>query len=214
MTNRAPDTNTPDVAPPDAAQLLSGLSAPLAAISARSGNAVNAQIAVAITSASIVLHRPRLIVQIYHTNYTHDLIASGGVLAVNFLNKDQLPLIWQLGMRSGRDCNKLEDVGYSTAATGCPLLEGSFGYLDCRVVNAMDGGDMTAFLVEVLAANTNGGERMTWREARPRLPQHWADEWDRKIAGEADISLASMGRIDPSAWANPPDTWSRQRMLQ
>ena len=200
----------PDINPPAVAQLLSGLSAPLAAISSRSGEAVNAQIAVAITAASIVLHRPRLIVQIYHTNYTHDLIASGGVLAVNFLNSDQLPLIWQLGMRSGRDCDKLANVGYATAVTGCPLLEGSFGYLDCRVVNAMDGGDMTAFLVEVLSANTNGGERMTWREARPRLPQRWADEWDRKIAGEMDVSLASMGEIDPTAWAAPPAVWNGQ----
>ncbi len=200
MTGRVPDIN-----PVDAAPLLSGLSAPLAAISTRSGDAANAQIAVAITGASIVLRRPRLIVQIYRTNYTHDLIAASGVLAVNFLNGSQLPLIWQLGMRSGRDRDKLAEVGYSAGVTGCPLLEGSFGYLDCQVVNAMDGGDMTAFLVEVLAAQTNGGERMTWREARPRLPQRWADEWDRKIAGEMDVSLASMGRIDPSAWAAPPD---------
>ena len=205
MPNRAPDINPSDVGP-----LLAGLSAPLAAVSTRSGEVVNAQIAVAITAASIVLHRPRLIVQIYHTNYTHDLIASGGVLAVNFLNSGQLPLIWQLGMRSGRDCDKLADVGYSTDVTGCPLLEGSFGHLDCRVVNALDGGDMTAFLVEVLAARTNGGERITWREARPRLPQHWADEWDRKIAGEMDISLTNMGETDPAAWTAPPAAWNRQ----
>ena len=219
MPNRAPDIATPDIAtpdinPPDVAQLLGGLSAPLAAVSTRSGDVVNAQIAVAITSASIVPHRPRLIVQIYRTNYTHDLIASGGVLAVNFLNHDQLPLIRRLGMRSGRDSDKLADVAYASGATGCPLLEGSFGYLDCRVVNAMDGGDMTAFLVEALAAETHGGARMTWREARPRLPQHWADEWDRKIAGEMGVSLESMGQINPAAWANPPDTWSGQRMLQ
>lgn len=205
MTNHAPDIN-----PPAAAQLLAGLNAPLAAVSTRSGDIANAQIAVAITAASIVPHRPRIIVQIYHTNYTHDLIASGGVLAVNFLNRDQLPLVWQLGMRSGRDGDKLSDITYSVGATGSPLLENSFGYLDCRVVNAMDGGDMTAFLAEVLTAQTNGGARMTWREVRPRLPQHWADEWDRKIAGEIAVSLGSMGNIDPTAWANPPAEWDGQ----
>ena len=191
----------PDINPTDVGGLLAGLSAPLAAVSVRVGDVVNAQIAVAITAASIVLHRPRLIVQIYRTNYTHDLIAASGVLAVNFLNHDQIPLIWQLGMRSGRDFDKLADVPYTTGPTGSPLLEGSFGYLDCRVVNAMDGGDMTAFLVEALAGHTNGGQRMTWREARPRLPRRWADEWDRKIAGEMDVSLGSMGQIDPAAWA-------------
>ncbi len=188
--------------------MLAGLTAPLAAVSTRSGDRLNAQIAVAITSASIVLHRPRLIVQIYRTNFTHDLIAASGVLAVNFLSDAQLPLIWELGMRSGRDADKFETLAYSTAATGSPLIHGSFGFLDCRVVNAMDGGDMTAFLVEVIAARTNGGERMNWRDARPRLPQRWADEWDRKIAGEIDVSLETMGEIDPSPWLER--TQSRQ----
>ena len=207
-------TPAPDIDPADCGPLLAGLTAPLAAVSTRYGDTVNAQIAVAITSASIVLHRPRLIVQIYHTNYTHDLIAASGVLAVNFLSAAQLPLIWELGMKSGRDADKFERLPYSTRATGAPLIEGSFGYLDCRVVNAMDGGDMTAFLVEALFAQTNEGERMTWRDARPRLPQRWTDEWDRKIAGEIDVSLANMGGIDPTTWAEPPDTWNIGRMLQ
>ncbi len=202
-------TPAPDIDPADCGPMLAGLSAPLAAVSVRSGDIVNAQIAVAITAASIVLQRPRLIVQIYHTNYTHDLIAASGVLAVNFLDQEQLPLIWELGMRSGRDVNKMKGVPHSTGVTGSPLIQGSFGYLDCRVVNAMDGGDMTAFLVEALLAETNGGERMAWRDARPRLPQRWADEWDRKIAGEVDVSLASMGGIDPAAWTNLTGTWPR-----
>lgn len=192
-------TPAPDIDPADCGPLLAGLTSPLAAVSTRSGDSINAQIAVAITSASIVLHRPRLIVQIYRTNLTHNLISDSGVLAVNFLNADQLHLIWELGMQSGRDVDKFRNLTHSTAATGSPLIDGSFGYLDCRVVNAMDGGDMTAFLVEALAAQTPGGERMTWREARPRLPQRWADEWDRKIAGEMDISLRTMDDIDQSA---------------
>ena len=87
----------PDVNPADVGRILSQLSAPLVAVSVRSGDVVNAQIAVAVSAASIVLHRPRVIVQIYHTNYTHELIAQSGVMALNFLSPDQLPLIWQLG---------------------------------------------------------------------------------------------------------------------
>ena len=194
----------PDLDPAAVGPLLGGLTAPLAAISTRAGDVSNAQIAVAITAASIVPQRPRLIVQIYHTNFTYGLIASSGVLAVNFLETSQLPLIWQLGMRSGRDGDKLGGLGYTSGATGSPLLEGCYGFLDCRVVNAMDGGDMTAFLVEAVAARTNRGERMTWREARPRLPRRWADEWDRKIAGEIEVSLNTMGAIDAAAWSGRP----------
>ncbi len=192
--------------PADVSPLLGGLSAPLAAISTRSGDVSNAQIAVAVAAASIVPQRPRLIVQIYHTNYTHGLISASGVLAINFLETSQLPLIWELGMHSGRDGDKLGSVSYTTGPTGSPLLEGCYGFLDCRVINAMDGGDMTAFLVEAVTARTNGGERMTWREARPRLPRRWADEWDRKIAGEVDVSLRTMGSIDPAAWSGRPIT--------
>lgn len=196
MVETAPDLNPADVGP-----LLGGLTAPLAAISTNAEGISNAQIAVAVTAASIVPQRPRLIVQIYHTNFTHGLIVSSGVLAINFLDVEQLPLIWKLGMHSGRDGNKLQDVPHTAGATGSPLFDGCYGFLDCRVINAMDGGDMTAFLVEVVTARTNGGQRMTWREARPRLPQHWADQWDRKIAGEIDVSLETMGSVNPAAWA-------------
>ena len=196
-----------------AGPLLAGLTAPLAAVSTRYGGARNAQIAVAITAASIVPQRPRLIVQLYHTNYTHELVAASGIMAVNFLEWRQLPLIWQLGMRSGRDGDKLAAVPHQTGVTGAPLLDGCFGWLDCRVVNAMDGGDLTAFLVEVLDAGSDAGisaadqgrRRMSWREARPRLPSQWAAEWERKMARETAISLARMGRIDPAARpGNPP----------
>ena len=192
-----------------AGPLLAGLSAPLAAVSTRYGSTRNAQIAVAITAASIVPQRPRLIVQLYHTNYTHELVAASGALAVNFLEWRQLPLIWQLGMRSGRDGDKLAGVPHRSGVTGAPLLAGCFGWLDCRVVNAMDGGDMTAFLVEVLDAGMDAGSdgggqgrrRMSWREARPRLPSEWAAEWDRKMARETAASLERMGRIEPAAGA-------------
>ena len=191
--------SNPGIAPADVGPMLSGLSAPLAAVSTRCGDTANAQIAVAITSASIVLHRPRIIVQLYHTNYTCELVAASGILAVNFLAPEQLPLIWQLGMRSGRDGDKLADIPLADTSgaselTGSPILAGCFGYLDCRVVNAMDGGDMTAFLADVVSGATWGATPLRWREARPQLPQRWAAEWDRKIAGEMAIAESRMLR--------------------
>lgn len=174
--------------------MLRGLSAPLAAVATRHGDIVNAQIAVAITTASIVPQRPRIIVQLYHPNYTCELVAASGVLAVNFLAPDQLELVWRLGMRSGRDADKLADVDYAGGVTGSPILAGGFGYLDCRVVNAMDGGDLTAFLADVVDGDTRGAAPLYWRDAYPRLPQRWADEWDRKIANEMARSETQMLR--------------------
>ena len=195
-------SQSPNVDPASVGPLLAQLGAPLLAVSTHANGVDNAQIAVTASAASIVLHRPRVIVQIYHTNYTHRLIAESGVMALNFLSPEQLPLIWQLGMRSGRDGNKLADVPYARGSTGSPILTGGSGYLDCRVVNAMDGGDMTAFLAEVVSGATHGGQPLRWRDARPRLPQQWADEWDRKIAGEMAVSEIIMDTVNPAAWAN------------
>ena len=104
-------------------------------------------------------------------------------------------------MVSGRDRDKLEGVAHTPGASGCPILEDSFGYLDCRVVNAMDGGDMTCFLGEVLAGETlSESEPLWWRDARRMIPAEWNEEWDRKITGEIENSIEQMGQIDYSPW--------------
>ena len=74
-------------------------------------------------------------------------------------------------------------------------------------VNAMDGGDMTCFLADVLDGDIlMEGEPLWWREARRRLPVEWMEEWDRKIAGEIEISKRRMNQIDPvpdlTRWKN------------
>jgi hypothetical protein len=65
------------------------------------------------------------------------------------------------------------------------------------VINAMDGGDMTCFLGQVLDGETLAdGDPLWWRDARGRLPAPWMEEWERKIAGEIEVSLATMDVIN------------------
>ena len=84
---------------------------------------------------------------------------------------------------------------------GNPLLQECWGYLDCRVVNAMDGGDMTCFLADVVDGDILvEGEPLWWREARRLLPVQSMEEWDRKITGEIELSRTRMDQIDAAAW--------------
>ena len=178
------------------APMMGRLWSPLAAVTTHWQGRDNVQMAVASAAASIVPDRPRLTLQIYKTNLTHDMVVSSGVFALNFLKSAQLDLVGDFGLVSGRDEDKLEGVAKTSGESGSPLLTGCFGYLDCRVINAMDGGDMTCFLAEVLAGKTMAeGEPLWWRDARREMSMEWLERWEKKQSSEIATSRVTMGKI-------------------
>src|SRR4051812_38472049 len=90
--------------------------------------------------ASLVPSSPRISVYISKTNFSHDLVYASGILGIHLLRTSQWDLIWQLGLQSGRDTDKLRGLDVRVGATGCPLLVDVRAALECRVVNAMDAG--------------------------------------------------------------------------
>lgn len=183
------------------APMMGLLWSPIAAVTSSWLDKTNAQIAVAIGGASVVPSLPRVVVQIYRRNYSHDLIYKSKAFALNFLREDQLHLISDFGLRSGRDVDKLAEVPYEIGATRSPILKDCWGYLDCRIINAMDGGDMTCFLAEVVAGEMlANGSPLTWKDAKVRLPSEVMEEWDRKIQEEIAYSTVSMKEITYQPW--------------
>ena len=178
------------------APMMGRLWSPLAAVTSHWQGRDNVQIAVAIAAASIVPDRPRVSVQLYKTNLSHEMVLSSGAFALNFLREDQLELIGDFGLVSGRDRDKLDGVDKITGASGSPLLTECYGYLDCRVINAMDGGDMTCFLADVLEGKTlSEGEPLWWRDARRKLPAEWLARWEQKQSSEIATSRKTMDKI-------------------
>ncbi len=185
----------------DIAPIMGRLWSPLAAVTSHWQGRDNVQIAVAIAAASIVPERPRVVVQLYKTNLSYDMVLSSGVFALNFLRPDQLDLIGDFGLVSGREKDKLAGVGTKAGPSGSPLLTDCFGYLDCRVINAMDGGDMTCFLADVLDGKTLAqGDPLWWRDARRELPREWLERWEAKQSSEIATSRATMDKISHTSW--------------
>jgi flavin reductase (DIM6/NTAB) family NADH-FMN oxidoreductase RutF len=183
------------------APIMGQLWSPIAAVTTSWEGKANAQIAVSIGAASIVPDQPRVLVQIYKGNYSHQLVHQNRAFALNFLRGDQLHLIKAFGFVSGKDHDKLAGFNYDVRATGSPILQDCWGYLDCRVVNAMDGGDMTCFLADVVEGGVLGeGGPLWWRDARREVPKEWLEEWDRKISAEIKVSRQQMGQIDYTLW--------------
>lgn len=196
----------------DIAPIMGRLWSPLAAVTTRWQGNANAQIAVAISAASIVPDRPRVLVQIYKGNYSHQLIRRSGAFALNFLSEKELYYIRDFGLVSGKERDKLASVDYTEGITGCPILKASAGFLECRVINAMDGGDMTCFLADVVdggassgaaSGTTPGASPLTWREARRLIPPEWNEAWEARIGAEIEVSRQRMGRLDYAPWPWP-----------
>ncbi len=181
--------------------LLGRLWSPLAAVTSQWEGRVNAQICMAISNASIVPQRPRVLVQIYKGNYSHQLISASGAFALNFLGKHQLDLLREFGFFSGREKDKLTGIPYDIGDTGSPVLKDCWGYLDCRVVNGMDGGDLTCFLADVEEGDVlMDGDPLGAREARRMVPPDWNDQWDSRLQENVEISKKIMDSIDYTPW--------------
>ncbi len=190
------------------APMMTHLWAPMAAVTSTWQGKHNAQIAVAISAGSIVLEKPRVAIKIQKNNFSHDMIYQSGAFALNFLARGQSHLIPQFGLVSGRDCEKLADVAYDLRSSGSPVLEECWGYLDCQVINALDGGDLTCFLGDVLEGETLSDEGpLWWRDAQKMLPAEVIQEWDRKIGRERELSASLMDNIDFTPWR--PETGNR-----
>ena len=183
------------------APIMRTLWSPLAAVTSHWQGKDNVQIAVAISAASIVPDRPRVVVQLYKTNLSHSMVLSSGALALNFLKPDQTNLIGDFGLISGRDQDKLNGVAKTKGASGSPVLDECSGYLDCKVINAMDAGDMTCFLAEVIKGEALAdGKPLWWQDARRQLPSEWLERWEIKQSSEVAVSRATMDQVTLEAW--------------
>jgi flavin reductase (DIM6/NTAB) family NADH-FMN oxidoreductase RutF len=180
--------------------LLSALWTPIVAVSAAHDGRASAQIAVSAHGASIVPDRPRVLVLLWKTNLTHDLALASRAFGLHLLRDDQDELVHRLGFVSGRDQDKLAALDWRAGATGSPLLADCAGWLDCRVISTLDGGDMTCLLADVVdgAQFEPRFEPLWWRTLRQRMPAAWHAEWDAKQVGEQATARARMDALPPS----------------
>ncbi len=157
--------------------LLRHYQSPLVAVTAADGQEPgrrSGQIAVFTQRASVVPDRPRLLAPLWKGNLTRDLVEASGACAVHLLRPDQQELVYHLGLQSGHDLDKFASLDHRTGVTGAPLLRDCLGYFECRVVNQMDGGDMTVFLLDVVGAEVYGdGPPMTLSIFRNQLSLEW-----------------------------------------
>lgn len=100
---------------------------------------------------------PMVLVCIKKKRYTHQLVAASGVFAVNILSTEQHELARLFAGEYPEVQDRFQGQACFTAATGSPLFNGALGWLDCTVVQQVDGGTHSIFVGEVQAADAPAG---------------------------------------------------------
>ena len=104
-----------------------------------------------VTRAS---NEPYLVsVSVWKENLTHEKIQKSGVYAINILDESKKHLAIHFGRHPGRDVNKFEQIVYRKGKSGSPILYmDAVAYVDCQVIKAIEAGDHTILLGQVLQA--------------------------------------------------------------
>jgi flavin reductase (DIM6/NTAB) family NADH-FMN oxidoreductase RutF len=122
------------------------------AITSRADDNVNAMVANWVTQVSF---EPRLMaIGLAKSSHSHGVIQKGGVFAINLFNEADAEAIKPYTKGRAKNPEKMKGANYSEAPiTGCPILAGSAGYVECKVIDFFDiGGDHDILVGEVVGA--------------------------------------------------------------
>ena len=103
------------------------------------------------TLTSLSLEPPLVGVAVARQAALHELLREAGSFAVSLLGADQEPLAEHFA-RGVPPIGMWQGVVVRHGELGAPLLEGSLGWLECRLVDELAAGTHTFFVGEVVAA--------------------------------------------------------------
>jgi flavin reductase (DIM6/NTAB) family NADH-FMN oxidoreductase RutF len=99
------------------------------------------------------------------------VIERNRMFAVNILGAHQEPISRYFASKDRpRGLEAFDEIPHATAVTGCPIIEGAAGYLDCRLHAAHEAGDHIVFIGEVLAISNDASvEPLVFHGGRYRV---------------------------------------------
>jgi len=101
-----------------------------------------------------------VVLAVESTAHTLVNIRASNVFSVNVIAEADTALIEKFVEPQERAGNKLGDVDFTTADTGCPILKRALSWFECEVVQEVMTGDHTLLVGRVV----NGGQN---REGDP-----------------------------------------------
>ena len=118
-------------------------------ITAEQGERRGGLVATWVSWASIDPASPQLLISLARNHYTAELVEDSGRFAAHLITAEQMDLMWNFALGSGRDRDKLQGVALRPRIDGPPILRDCLLWLDCRVYHRLDAGDRLYFWADV-----------------------------------------------------------------
>ncbi len=127
--------------------------------------------------SSVSLDPPLVLVCVISGTTGAETIEANHAFAINVLGLHQEPISRYFAWRDRpRGAEAFSEIPHSTAATGCPILEGAAAYLDCRLAASHEAGDHVIYIGEVLAVGVD-------KDVEPLLFHH--GQYCKVVQGES-----------------------------
>ncbi len=141
------------VFPPQFRQVLSRFATGVTIVTVKNKEGIHGLTVNAFTSVSL---EPLLIlICIQKNGVSHDALSESEHFVVNILSEQQKDLADRFANVNLSSTERFQNLAYQLNARGIPILSGVLGYLECRIVNELDGGDHTIYLGEVERAEVS-----------------------------------------------------------
>lgn len=95
---------------------------------------------------------PLVVVGVKADSGAHEIIKQSGHFALNVLGKDQSGLAFAFFKPAERDGNSVNGEPFHTGVTGSPLLGSAAAHIECKLTQAIENGDHSVFIGEVVGA--------------------------------------------------------------
>lgn len=147
--------------------------------------------------------RPKLVgVALHPGRFTHGLIKRSGEFALNIPGRPLAAKVKLCGSVSGETVeDKFQLAGLTPAEAkriGAPVIEECLGHLECRVVDAIELGDHTLFVGEVVAAQVEEeafDDHWVLEDEEAKPLHHLGGSFYAVLEKRIEIKLADKGQI-------------------
>ena len=101
---------------------------------------------------SLSLDPPLVLLAVQKESQSYEKFKQAGCYALNILSAEQQELSDRFAFKGPKDFGDLETT---MAETGAPILSDVLGWVDCRIVDVLPGGDHDIFIGEIVAGESS-----------------------------------------------------------
>ncbi len=106
-------------------------------------------------ATQLAFDRKLLGISVEHAAFTHELIAEGQVFSLCLVDREDRAIVRKFTkpVEVDLEARTLNGFPFHDGVTGAPILDQAVAYLDCEVRQALDLGDHTFFVGEIVDAD-------------------------------------------------------------